>query len=178
MVLAGGAGRRIGGGKPERILLGKTLLQRSLDLLQPFCPEVLVVGPEGIPDLEPGLGPLGGLLTALVTAQSDVLVVTVDMPALPPEVLGRLIAAREPGDLAVLAGEPFPGLYAAQVVEPLRLYLGRGERRAREFARSLNPRQIELDPRHRPGLELNVNTAEDLARAERLLLSDPGPRGR
>lgn len=165
VVLAGGEGRRMGGGKPERVLLGKSLLEHAIALLEPLCAEVLVVGPGGIPDREPGLGPLGGLLTALEKARFPrVLVLTVDMPAVAPESLRALAAEDAP---AVTTGEPFPGVYSKTHLPALRAFLA-GSRRAREFARSLQPRVLHLDD---PGLSCNVNTPEDLLRARAILES-------
>lgn len=165
-ILAGGEGRRLGGGKPQRILLGRTLLEHARGLLEPLCQEILVLGPGGLPDAEPGLGPLGGLLTALESARFPrVLAVTVDMPAVAPEVL-RALAERE-GE-AVWCGEPFPALYAVSLAPRLRVFL-QESRRAFAFIRSLEPVALEVPAEHRPGLDCNVNTPEDLERAAALL---------
>ena len=42
VILAGGAGRRIGGGKPLRMLGGVTLLDRALAIARAWSDEVLV----------------------------------------------------------------------------------------------------------------------------------------
>ncbi len=170
-ILAGGAGKRMGGDKPARVLLGKTLLAHAGKLVAPLCDEVLIVGPGGLPDALPDAGPLGGLLAALEAARHErVLVVTVDMPAVPPAALGAL-AGTEAG--AVNFGEPFPGVYARSVAPGLRAYLESGQRRAREFTRSLEPLVIEPEPAWIPGLECNVNTPDDLRRAAQLIRSNP-----
>ncbi|MEI7607417.1 MAG: NTP transferase domain-containing protein [Rhodospirillaceae bacterium] len=74
MVLAGGRGRRIGGGKPARLLAGRPLLEHVLARLRPQVPRLLVSGPAEdealkhpglsvIADAGPGgRGPLAGLL--------------------------------------------------------------------------------------------------------------------
>lgn len=191
VVLAGGAGSRMGGDKPERLLLGKPLLEHALDLLRPHCNKTMVVGGEhGLSDEQPGLGPLGGLLTALERADTAwVLVATVDMPAVRSSLLERLVSARQVEDQAVLlhvpftfpeqaAGQetmilgpqpqPFPGLYRSDLGPQLRQFLNRS-RRAREFARQLKARLIEVWADELEGVLCNVNRPEDLAAAELLL---------
>jgi molybdopterin-guanine dinucleotide biosynthesis protein A len=42
VILAGGEGRRIGGGKPQRMLGGETLLDRALGRARSWSDEVLV----------------------------------------------------------------------------------------------------------------------------------------
>lgn len=165
-ILAGGEGRRMGGGKPDRLLLGRTLLEHAQGLLEPLCQEILVLGPGGLPDAEPGQGPLGGLLTALERARFPrLLAVTVDMPAVAPELLQAL--ARHEGE-AVWCGEPFPALYATRLAPRLRAFLARN-RRAFAFARSLDPVLVEVASEYREGLACNVNTPADLERAAALI---------
>ena len=71
---AGGGSTRFGTDKALAMLGGKTMLQRSGELLAGVCDEVHVVAPAGkyndvpwpvIVDRWPGQGPLGGILTAL-----------------------------------------------------------------------------------------------------------------
>ncbi|GMU54861.1 MAG: hypothetical protein AMXMBFR33_40070 [Candidatus Xenobia bacterium] len=182
----------MGGDKPERLVLGKSLLEHARDLLRPHCDKLIVVGGEyGLSDEQPGLGPLGGLLTALNRADTAwVLVATVDMPAVRPSLLERLVNVRQVDDRAVLvhvpfsypdlaAGqdtmllgpqpEPFPGLYRSDLGPELRQFLEAGERKARKFAHLLQARLVEAHSDELEGMLCNVNRPEDLAAAEHLL---------
>ena len=47
VILAGGEGRRIGGGKPQRLLGGETLLDRALRRARSWSDEVLVAARHG-----------------------------------------------------------------------------------------------------------------------------------
>lgn len=147
-VLAGGRSSRMGRDKALLVHEGRTLLQRQVDLAWSLEPqEVFVVGrpqPElgalrarGLSDDRPGLGPLGGLATVLAAAAAPhVLVLAVDMPALTPGFLRRLLAGRRAG-LGLVARtargwEPMLGLYptalarmAAEAVAAGRLGFGR-----------------------------------------------------
>jgi molybdopterin-guanine dinucleotide biosynthesis protein A len=101
VVQAGGESRRMGEDKALRPFLGKPLIQRVLDRVQPLADELLVTtnSPENygflklplIPDILPGRGALGGLYTALQAAQHDlVAIIACDMPF----VSQKLIAAQ------------------------------------------------------------------------------------
>ncbi len=96
---------------------GRPLLQHMRELLrQAGAVRVLTSGPypgpDGLPDREAGIGPLGGLLTLAQTQADGVyLLVPVDMPLLTASLLQRLAAAVSadhgtPG--AIWAGYPLP----------------------------------------------------------------------
>lgn len=88
MVLAGGRSRRFGGVDKTRLpLAGRSLLQRSLDVLAEVTPVQLLVGGasrygrDAVPDRFPGAGPLGAILTALEAIDSShALVLAADLP--------------------------------------------------------------------------------------------------
>jgi molybdopterin-guanine dinucleotide biosynthesis protein A len=88
VVLVGGASRRMGKDKASIEFDGTTLLERSVGVLAEVFLSVVVSGgdwsPDGfrvLPDLVPGLGPLGGLDTAYgVAAGRSVFLLAVDMP--------------------------------------------------------------------------------------------------
>lgn len=107
IVLAGGRGRRFGDLDKCRLPLGgRSLLQRSLDVLIPITTTRLVVGGpprRDVPTLDdvfPGDGPIGGLLTALgAIATTHALVVACDLPFLTP---AFLLDLRETGRATTL----------------------------------------------------------------------------
>jgi len=92
-ILAGGASRRMGTDKAGLVWRGRTLLARVADAATAAGLPVVVVGrsePAGwdvagcgfAPDDEPGLGPLGGLVSALRATTGPVLLLSCDMPLL------------------------------------------------------------------------------------------------
>ncbi|MCY2931733.1 MAG: molybdenum cofactor guanylyltransferase, partial [Planctomycetota bacterium] len=107
-VLTGGASRRMGSPKCDLVVSGVRVLERLCGLLSARTGGVILAGgrpdPAGlsrdwpcVPDAFPGLGPLGGIATALRHAPGvGVLVVACDMVALGGEVLDHLLAGRNP----------------------------------------------------------------------------------
>lgn len=110
LVLAGGAGRRMGGDKPFRRLLGRPLIDWALRAARAQGGQVAIAAndaparfaPWGVavlPDCpQPGLGPLGGVLAgltrvAVLAPQGGWLwVQPVDVPVIPSATAARLIA--------------------------------------------------------------------------------------
>ncbi|MCP5432687.1 MAG: molybdenum cofactor guanylyltransferase [Alphaproteobacteria bacterium] len=118
VILAGGLGTRMGGGKPERLFRGRRLIDPVLDRASAWrLPTVLCVRKQAQltedtlgqlldrPDIE---GPLAGLLAALDWATGvgleHILTLPCDTPFLPEDVLARLLSAsRTAGAPAVAA---------------------------------------------------------------------------
>ena len=105
-VQAGGGSTRFGEDKALATLGGKTMLQRTCDLLREVCKEATIIAPPGrypltnirqVEDRWPGEGPLGGILTALLDAKSRdtnvdwALMVSCDMPFLTVEWLRYIV---------------------------------------------------------------------------------------
>jgi molybdopterin-guanine dinucleotide biosynthesis protein A len=90
----------MGEDKALMMIDGRTMLDRALDLLDPHVNDLLVigepekyghVGPFVMPDDVPGIGPLGGINTALHYALHDrVIVLAVDMPHVSAALIERL----------------------------------------------------------------------------------------
>jgi molybdenum cofactor guanylyltransferase len=104
VVLAGGKSRRLGVDKAGVLFEGVSLLERTVLLAARFCDRVRVIGRDPSPlgldvswclDMRPGLGPLGGIVTALTCAGGPCLVLTCDLPLLSVELLDALVKGRE-----------------------------------------------------------------------------------
>ena len=142
-------------GRDKRFLVvdGQPLLARAIAAVAAVCRPVTVVVADAAPlpdlpdlaepprvvvDTAPGEGPLAGLITALDTADTDVvLVVAGDHPQLMPDVLRHLVEVLEvSGREAVLLGDddgrpqPLVGAYRRSAVPALRAAFANGERRA------------------------------------------------
>ncbi|MCL5287251.1 MAG: molybdenum cofactor guanylyltransferase [Acidobacteria bacterium] len=111
-ILAGGASTRMGVDKALLPIGGQPMLLRMTALLEPLVARVAVVGPPeryaplGVtvfPDDVPGLGPLGGILTALRHSQSPwFLILGCDLPHLRRDWLQWLIGAGLESEAAVV----------------------------------------------------------------------------
>lgn len=190
-LLAGGASRRMGADKALLELGGVPMAVRTARLVEPLVAAVTLVGPlerysplglPAIPDREPGLGPLGGIATALADTRRDWnLVLACDLPYLTAAWLAHLIArARESGADALLphseaAGmllpEPLCAMYHRRCLPAMDAALERGVRKVTDGLAGLRIETIPpaewkaFDSSGR--LFKNMNSPEDFRRAER-----------
>jgi molybdopterin-guanine dinucleotide biosynthesis protein A len=202
LVLAGGAGRRIGGGKEARALGGRALLDRALDLLKPQVGAIAISaggarrdglrhGAPQLVDTVPGAGPLAGLHAGLVWMSAFhrsapfLTVVPTDAPFLPATLVAQLAAAIGEADAAVAVDaegrrSPVVGLYRPSLERPLAAFLAAARSRAMvDFLRECRVSDVQIaadPPIAAAGIDplFNVNTREDLQNAEKLLRSAGG----
>ena len=186
VVLAGGEGSRLGGGKPLKMLGGKRLIDHAEALACQWSGIVAVavrspaqVGRTRFVRIidEPAIdGPLAGLAAALRFARNNscevVLTIPVDMPFLPSDLGDRLSAAID-GHSAALAGlggrlHPVCGIWRVTVLKALPDYLASGRRSLRGFAETTGFREVEW-PTAPSDPFFNINSADDLNFAERML---------
>lgn len=179
VVLAGGAGRRLGGDKALVRLDGVAFLHRALQVLAEVTGRQAVVAkPETrLPPLAPGVAlwheqaeprhPAVGIAHALERAGgAPVLCVAVDLPLLDAATLRLLLAADDGAHACVLARtagglEPLCAIWHPAAAPFLTAAY---ERPMRTLIGALEARIVDLpDPR----ALMNVNTPEDLARAVR-----------
>jgi molybdopterin-guanine dinucleotide biosynthesis protein A len=184
-VLAGGAGRRLGGGKALAPLGGRPLIAWPLDALRATGVEAVVVAK---PDTElPPLGvdvvretetlrhPLAGVVAALDHAGGRrVLVVGADMPFVTPDVLrllatvaadAEVVVARAGGRLHPLCARYGPGVRG----ELAAALAAQAPMRATVAALAATELDVAED------LLFNVNSPADLAAAEARLGPTPPP---
>jgi molybdopterin-guanine dinucleotide biosynthesis protein A len=87
-ILAGGRSSRMGQDKALLDWHGSTLLEHMVHLISTVFHPVRIVGRQELPDLVPGCGALGGILTALHASETETAFVTaVDLPLLSREFL-------------------------------------------------------------------------------------------
>jgi len=188
LVLAGGAGRRLGRPKGNLVVAGTTFAQRAASALWPYCSTVLVsVTPGGrnpvpecaaVEDAPPaGRGPLAGLDAAFcATATADLLVLACDYPRIDAALVRRLVtfAADDEDDVVLLtdAGgrdHPLVAIWKRRTHAVIRDALERSAYKVRSLLPDLAVRR--LGPEAFPGVDLdaalfNVNWPADLERLE------------
>lgn len=194
VILAGGQARRMGGGdKGLRPLGDRRLLEHVIDRLSPQVPE-LALNANGdparfdlrlpvLPDSVPGFaGPLAGVLAGLDWAAGQgaqtIVTAAADTPFFPCDLVPRLLLAAEgmthPLVLAATREEgrlirhPTFGLWPVALRDDLRAALTEGLRKVVLWTDKHAGRLAEFPS---AGLDpfFNVNTPEDLVRAEALL---------
>jgi molybdopterin-guanine dinucleotide biosynthesis protein A len=185
VILAGGEGTRIGGGKPLRLLGGKRLIDGALRQARGWSNDVAIavrdeaqlgeVDAELIVD-EPGIGgPLAGLAAGLRFAERSgspmLLSIPADAPFLPGDLPQRLRASMK-GHACALpssAGQLHPscGLWrVSAAIDHLPAYLQTGRRSLTGFAQLIGYVAVDWEAGP-PDRFFNINSSADLAEAER-----------
>lgn len=193
-VLAGGRSRRFGRDKTTVPVDGVPMLERAVAALEDVCSETIVVSsrtdtPEGqwrvVPDSRPDRGPLAGIEAALSEAGgkgpetdgSAVLVLAADLPLVDtaaarelvdafrsaPSSIDAVAASREGVDPAF---EPLFAVYRRRCLPVVARLLDEGRAAARELFEAVEGRVVRVEG---GAASVNVNTEEDLARAEACL---------
>lgn len=178
MVLAGGQSRRMGTNKALLPFHESTFLETVLGELAAF-PEVFVsadvadryrkLGLSAVPDLIPGIGPLGGIYSGLSACRSQwLLVTTCDMPFFSHELAEYLVEGlSEEIDAAALvtrAGRVYPicAVYRKTALSAVRRQIGAGDYRVTALLDQLRVRFLSLRHTVFPDEILtNVNRPED-----------------
>jgi Molybdopterin-guanine dinucleotide biosynthesis protein A len=187
VVLAGGPGSRLGGGKPFRRVKGLRLIDLALKKAAVICQHRIVVAThlssltdvpcELIADRWPGQGPLAAIVTAMLDYPAQTyLILPVDAPLLSLNLLRLVIeygrdqvaaVPHSPGGL-----EPLMAQYSRKCLPAAQRMLEQGELRPRIFLPMVGARIIPQEEVNRAdpgGLSfLNVNYPEDLARVREI----------
>jgi molybdenum cofactor guanylyltransferase len=183
LILAGGRSRRmLGQDKTLLELQGDTLLAHVIRCLHPqvdalalnsnaepdtFADYALPVVPDHLPGF---LGPLAGIHAGLLQYPEDYLVtVAVDLPFLPHDLVARLRAGLGTQPCAYASDierHALALLWRPGTATIVETFLLRGGRSLKEFL-AIHGQAVRFDQPRDRGLFCNINTPEDLARAER-----------
>lgn len=183
VVLAGGRSVRMGSDKAALMLAGEPLVRRVAGRLRQALGTVVVVGPEalqslvpGVPVLRddlPGAGPLGALATALrAVAVERIFLAGCDMPFVAPDLvrtMAQLAAETSEVDVVLLRSPTGPhylhAVYARTCLPTVERLLAGGERSLRTLADSVRvcdvPAEVvaRFDPQDHSAF--NANTPEE-----------------
>jgi len=185
LVLAGGAGRRMGGQDKALIELGgQTLMARALARLGPQV-DGMAISAGGdrarfaawdLPVLDDGAhagkGPLAGICAGLAWAAAQgagvLATVAVDTPFFPTDLVARLRACGHDFAVARHGGRLHPafGLWPARVADRLQAALAGDTRRLGDWALAEGAAAVDFPDGGVPFF--NINTAADLAMARTL----------
>ena len=184
VVLAGGAGRRMGGAKPERLFNGERLIDVALRSARAWGlrPAVAVRHRDQIETADCELildadfeGPVGGLVSALCWAREEaaqhVMILPCDMPLLPNDLFWRCQQALQSGDAPIVAASsgrwhPVCALWPVSCLPAVLEYANKGGVRLAGALEHCRAYAVEwsttpIDP------FFNLNTTGDLRDAER-----------
>lgn len=196
-ILAGGRSQRMGSDKALMLLRGKPLIAHVIERFRPQVRH-LIINANGDPSrfaqfglpvvadhIQGYQGPLAGLHVAMHEAtkigMSHIATVAADTPFLPTDLVSRLIETRQRtnADIVLAAsGEnihPVFGLWPVALEENLAAFLSSGEKpKVSVWAKRFSVAEAHFDlSGSGPDFDIdpffNINTREDLARAEELL---------
>lgn len=198
LILAGGRARRLGGGDKARIRIGeKTILERALATLTSQCSQVIInangdpsrfadtglcVVADSVPDYA---GPLAGILAGLDWAADHapkiawMVSAPSDCPFLPPDLVARLHRARIDGGVPLACAasaqrrHPVVALWPLSLRADLRRALLNDSVRKVESWTAGHGIAVAAWPTSPVDPFFNVNTAEDVAAANRLAAQLP-----
>jgi len=175
-VLCGGQSRRMGRDKALLPFGQGTLVEHVADVVRKAAGSVTLVGPAErfgalqlpiIEDEQPGLGPLGGIISALASCPGEkCLIVACDLPDITTEFLTDLIdrAERVKADCvlpeSVHGLEPLCAVWSPAALPALRCAATAGRLKMREVVRHLTTSVWKVEA---ATVFRNVNTPEDWA---------------
>lgn len=185
VVLAGGRGRRMGHAPKALLpLAGRPMIAHVLQRLSPQVAHVFInandhqdrygeLGPELVQDEAAGYqGPLAGILAALKRCPTAyLLTVPCDAPFVPEDLARRLTQALTEAHAAVACVhdgrrlQPLFALIRRDCAADLEAFLQQGERRVALWLDRLQPALADYSDQ--PDAFQNINTPDELARAER-----------
>jgi molybdopterin-guanine dinucleotide biosynthesis protein A len=190
-ILAGGGATRFAG-KPKglEVVGGERILDRLVRVMAAALgePPLLVANAadastwrpdlQTVSDARPGLGSLGGIYTAVLSAPAPVVCVAWDMPFVSEALIQTLAHGLTQCDAMLPQSdgrrgvEPLCAAYGPACAEAISASLDEGDLRAIGFHRRVRVGILPLDRVQALGdpglLFFNVNTADDLARADEL----------
>jgi molybdopterin-guanine dinucleotide biosynthesis protein A len=196
IILAGGKSTRIGASKPQ-LKIGKGhLIDRVVGTLCRFTSSILIVTTEGqvslaesatpgarrVKDIYPGKGPLGGIYTGLMHAETTYsLVVGCDMPFLNCGLIQYMIDVASGFDaVAPKIGwmiQPLHSVYSKNCVPSIEALIRGDQLQIIKLFNLVNTRFVtekEIDRFDPDRLSfLNINTEGDLLKAELLIGASP-----
>jgi molybdenum cofactor guanylyltransferase len=192
-IMAGGQSSRMGQDKSFVPFQGRPLIEVVRERVAGLGTELVVITNKpdeyahlGLPmysDVYPNMGPLGGIYTAVYHARHPyTLVVACDMPWLNRDLLDYMIGLRHQADIIVPRWDKFPeplhAIYSKACLPPILAQLQSGQLKVVRFYG-----QVQVHFVDRPAIEqfdkdgrsfANLNTPEELSRAESGKLQDKG----
>lgn len=201
VILAGGRSSRMGGGdKCLRMIGGIPMLDRIIARLRPQVHDLALnangdpqrFAAHGLPVIGDTIaghpGPLAGVLAGLEWAaahfgHTHIVTVSSDAPLVPLDLVQRLVEANDGSEsrivLAATANgiQPVIGLWPVTLAPALERFLAAANAKVMDFVMDHDFRRVDFPLIEREGLTVdpffNVNTPEDLARADRLAVMLP-----
>ena len=159
IILAGGKSSRMGTDKGLIDFWGKKLISYAIDLLSPYCAEILIstnqpgydkIGYNLVADEYSGCGPIGGLHAALSESSYEWnLVVSCDTPYLHPSLVEEMIKEKEGYEIVIPIHEdgvePLVALYHKSMAEFFEEKILKKEFKLQDIVKERNVNYWDVD---------------------------------
>lgn len=180
LILCGGKSKRMGRPKAFLPYEGSTIIGHIVSQIKDLFSEIFIVanevesfedlGVDVVKDILPHRGPLGGILSGLMTSSNHyAFVMACDMPLIDVSLIRDVVAQREDNDVVVLSHpqgiEPLFGVYSKNCIKPLEESLFAGNLSVQDFLSGLKAGIFEwegdrFDAEALPPF-FNINTPQD-----------------
>ena len=191
VILAGGKSRRFGADKAVAKLGEKSLIDYTINKLEPKFAEILVITNKPmqvsknniffIKDIMSGqLGPLVGILSAMEWVKNNdknyewIISFPCDTPFFEEEIIDKVINSQKSSDKKLLflkSGNKrhnIFGLWSIELMEQLRNDINQGARKVEDWANKIGTEIVEINSESDKSF-LNINTKLDLEEAQKKL---------
>ncbi len=195
VVLAGGKSKRFGRDKSQVKLADKILIDYILNEIKDLYKDILIVTNEPIKfldsnnisvtsDIKKGLGPLGGVLSAMKWARDNkkdykwISTFPIDTPFFKKNHLIKFYKEinLDKSNLFFMKSKNTRhnifGLWSLELFEKLEFALDKGDRKVELWANEIGVKTIDLEYENNKDPFFNINTEEDLENAKKLLKND------
>ena len=187
IILAGGKSSRMDTDKGLQELCGKPLISYSIKVLSELCSTIIIstssdayqsFGYKTVADEIPGIGPMGGIYSALKQSKTQKnLVLSCDLPFVSKELLSYIMENSDGCQVAVpwqgnQHYEPLCGFYNLSVLEQMNDFIQNGNYKLPDLFDKISINRLVIDSELEffdDNLFLNVNSKHDLATAENLM---------
>jgi len=187
IILAGGKSSRMGNDKGLQELCGKPLISYAIQVLSGLCDSIVIssssdayksFGYKVVPDQLPGIGPMGGIYSALKQSKTEKnLVLSCDLPFVTKELLSFILESSDGFDVAVpFEGnqhyEPLCGFYHISVLDIMGVYIQNGNYKLPDLFQEIRINKLNINGEldfYQDKIFLNINSKHDLAQAENLM---------
>lgn len=183
LILSGGKSKRMGRPKAFLPYEGSTVIGHIVSEIKDLFSEIFIVanevesfedlGVDVVKDILPHRGPLGGILSGLMTSSNHyAFVMACDMPLIDKRLVRELVSRRQDNDVVVLSHpqgiEPLFGVYSKNCIKPLEESLFAGNLSVQDFLSGLKAGIYEWMPERQDADALppffNINTPQDYSR--------------
>lgn len=182
IILCGGKSKRMGRPKAFLRYEGTTMIAHIISIVSGMFQKVILVsnepdayedlGLDVVKDILPYRGPMGGILSGLLVAETDhAFVMACDMPLVNKKLIRDMTEMRHGHDVVVLSHsqglEPLLGVYSKSCIKPLEESLFAGKLAVQDLLGGLDMVTCDLEEGTADGDALpaffNINTPQDYA---------------